>query len=145
MLKCSSLCMPMPTVRNTVIPFALVSLLGLNACGDPIAPLCSAPIDIEVSAGTTPTFTWDPVCSVEGMFVEDQRAPSVGGPQAQWGFVARAGYRFEPPVVYGTEPSGAEVTVTAVPLMAGRLYTVKILMNQLVGTTNIVGTKSFQP
>ena len=96
------------------------------ACGgdpDPVSPIsvptCSGPVEVTVSGGTTPTFTWTPACTVHILLVEQ-------GATDRWFLVATSEGGIAPGVRYGIVPAGAEQAEPAIPLTAGRTHDVTL-------------------
>ena len=107
--------------------FSLLVVLGVGACsgthatGVPELPQCTGSVEsITVSAGTTPTISWQPECRMAALAV--YRAD---GSESMWFF--NTDWRSAPGLRYGTVPSGAEVVVAAKPLTSGVAYVVDIM------------------
>jgi hypothetical protein len=102
-----------------------ISLLCLSACGDEIGPdelpECAGPVSIEVTPGTTPTFSWMPGCRLSFLVVELDES---GGDL--WSILTRGENALAPPVTYGDPPAGAETLTPPVPLISGTAYRVAV-------------------
>ena len=76
---------------------------------------CAFEFDLAVSPGTTPEFTWNPVCRITLLSVFDYDAPP-GASSLKWRI---SGPPFAGPVQYGVAPEGTTVEQAATPLIAG--------------------------
>jgi hypothetical protein len=99
----------------------------LSACSgddDPAGPSdlpeCAGPVAVTVSAGTTPTFSWTPACTLYFLDVT-----TADGGQEIWA-VGNSDFRntIPPGVRYGTVPAGARLIDGPVPLVVGTAYRV---------------------
>ena len=104
--------------------------------------LCTTPVELSVTVGGAPRAAWTPGCLVQQVEVFEAIAPSAGGPQTRWAFVAPRG-GFAPPITYGQVPVGADVGLQAVPLVVGHTYLVRLSMTELVGSSSVVGEAAF--
>ena len=109
--------------RNAVL---LAMASAIIACGDgkdPLSPssvpLCTGPVTVTVSGGTTPTFTWAPSCAAHVLLVEQ-------GATDRWFIESTTNDGFGPGVRYGTVPAGAREDAPAIELVSGRVYDVSI-------------------
>jgi hypothetical protein len=111
----------MVTARSSRICLQLVALaFVLAGCDDstaPNQPECTGPVDIQVSAGTTPRITWTPACRLFVLGVE-------GDDGDVWVIVSEGGNRIASGVRYGVVPAGATSDEAAIPLVAGQTYTI---------------------
>jgi hypothetical protein len=102
-----------------------VSLVCLSGCGDEIGPdelpECTGPVTLEVTPGTTPTFSWIPRCRLSFLVVELEES---GGDL--WSILTRGENALAPPVTYGDPPAGAETLTPAAPLTSGTGYRVAV-------------------
>jgi hypothetical protein len=84
-------------------------------------PVCTGPVTIAVSSGTSPSFSWTPACRLFFVNVEL-------GASDQWSIISDSANAIAPPVRYGVVPAGAEQSTSDVtPLEAGQTYDVNLL------------------
>src|SRR5262245_24501761 len=99
---------------------AMVISVGLSACSgkSPTDPsqltACSGNVNISVSSGTTPTFTWTPECKVFAVLVEE-------GAGDVW-YVHQQSEGIPPGVRYGVTPSGSVLVEPPATLRVGTTY-----------------------
>ena len=123
-----------------------VSLVCVSGCADDIGPdelpECSGPVTLEVTSGTTPTFSWTPRCRLSFLVVE----PDESGTDL-WAILTRGENALAPPVAYGDPLSGAETLVPPVPLTAGTAYRVAVARWTGPGGDDgeSIGTETFEP
>lgn len=132
-------------MRRTPIPLLLAALLFGCSEDNPVnasLPVCSGPVTIAVSAGTTPTFTWTPACRAFMVLVEL-------GASDQWGVMSEGTNAIAPGVVYGVVPAGAQqfTTGAAPALVAGQTYDVTVAYWTGPGGDDgaLAGNQSFVP
>ncbi len=89
------------------------------------APDCSGTVKLQVSAGLTPTFNWQPGCSVSFMLIE----PEDSGAD-QWFVGDENKNSLDPDLVYGIAPAGV-YSREVIPLEAGRTY--KVVLYRWLG------------
>ena len=94
-----------------------VALAASTGCSDDASgpdpvPECAGPVSLSVSGGTEPTFDWSPRCRGFLLLVERDAADV-------WSIMTPGRNGLEPPVAYGTMPSGAELLFGPEPLVAG--------------------------
>lgn len=81
---------------------------------------CSGDVELQVAEGSTPTFTWSPVCEVAAL---DVRSPG----DAMWSVHSGVGRNaLLPPVRYGEVPPGGIEEIPAKPLQPGFGYFVRV-------------------
>jgi hypothetical protein len=124
---------------------AVLALLlgGLSGCQGTTAPAaCDGTLDVLVTPGVTPTFSWSPSCGISALVVTDES--SVGAP-AVWAFTVSEFAPLGPGVRYGRLPHGATELNAAQSLRAGASYHVYVWYT--VGGDMIAaqGTRSFAP
>jgi hypothetical protein len=106
-------------------PLAALALAWLLGCGDEIGPdelpECAGPVALEVTPGTTPTFSWMPSCRLSFLVVE----LGEGGGDL-WSILTRGENALAPPVTYGDPPAGAETLTPPTPLTSGTGYRVAV-------------------
>lgn len=102
--------------------------------------ICAGPVNITVSSGTTPTFSWSPDCKLGRLIVMD-------GLLETWGTETLGENIYESPIVYDVPPPGTVEPEPAVPLVAGRTYTVSVYNWFSVAPESLVflGEKNFTP
>src|SRR5689334_13388045 len=100
--------------RRRNILLALLS--GLLGCHDATAPAaCDGKLDVLVSPGATPTFSWSPKCGISELLVFKEPAPFTAGEYEflVWRFTVPELTPIGPGVRYGNAPRGATVSKTA--------------------------------
>ena len=106
------------------VPLAvgLLALAAVAACRDRVLPTGVGPcppfstLTLTVSSGTTPTFTWTPLCRTDRFAVWEED----GGAQRMWEIADS----IPSGVHYGDVPSGRRELVKAKPLVPGVRYRV---------------------
>lgn len=109
--------------------------------GPPVdSTICAGPVDITVSSGTSPTFSWSPDCKIGRLIVMD-------GLLEAWGTETLGENIYESPIEYDIPPPGAVEPEPAVPLIAGRTYTVSLYSWFSVSPESLVflGEQDFTP
>jgi hypothetical protein len=123
----------------------IASLLLLGGCSsddDPTGPAvalspCTGAINVTVSSGTTPTFSWTPACTVAFMIVEE-------GASDRWLLEAIDPTKgIAPGVRYGTVPVGVRESSPAVALTPGRVHDVTMYNGGSLST--LAANKQFTP
>jgi hypothetical protein len=118
-----------------VLVRALVALLVIGiACGDdPIAPVCSGPVDVRVSGSSPPVIRWTPDCSVDRLTAITP--PSMGFVQS-W-VITAADRRIESGVRLGQVPSGAVEESSLGFVMSGTTLGIRVESPRgtILGTT----------
>jgi len=92
------------------ISWILLGALTAVGCSDSndntqapiVVPECSGPVEVSVSPGANPIFSWEPDCRLFLLLVE----PSGSGGDV-WSVVSDSTNAIEPPVTYGVVPDGA--------------------------------------
>jgi hypothetical protein len=117
---------------------------GLARCtsssGPNLAP-CTGAVTVMPSSGLTPNLVWTPNCLVDQVTVEENIAPSAGGPQPRWIIQSRTTGQGTPsPLRYGDVPASMQEVLSAAALVAGHQYRVSVL-----GGGMVVGTAVFTP
>jgi hypothetical protein len=106
------------------------------ACGsDAIAPVCSGPVDVQVSASLPPVISWTPDCSVARL---SATAPVFTGFRVYWA-IAAGERQIESGIRLGRLPPGAVEEIPPGFIMSGDR--VIIQLEQPRGTT--IGTTSW--
>ncbi|MEN8007996.1 MAG: hypothetical protein ABFS42_13335 [Candidatus Krumholzibacteriota bacterium] len=79
-------------------------------------PDCSGTVEMQVSAGLEPTFSWQPRCSASLMLIEP-----VDSGADQWSVGNENENALDSGLTYGVAPAGVQ-SGTALPLVAGQTY-----------------------
>ena len=119
-------------------------LVLVPACSDQgPPPACTGTVTATVSAGTTPTFSWTPACSLEGLIV------ALPGPGAlAWRIESTTQTNtIAPPVTYGVTPAGAQAPTAPTALVTGTTYDLSLLRldDHQGGTIQPAGSATFAP
>lgn len=134
----------------TAVRFLVASaaFIALASCSDSNGPTSGCPkqVDITVSSGTVPEFSWTPACPA--VFVTVNQT----GGSAVWaiGFASTNPAKtnaITPPVTYGDTLAIGDSLVANPPaeLTAGQAYTVYVWSLTNVGTAINIGQKAFTP
>ncbi len=123
--------------RRYTWPAVLIGLLvRCTSPSGPNPPSCSETdrVTVTTASSLTPTFAWSPNCLVDQVIVEEQIAPSAGGPQMRWWIKSRTtGQGTAAPLRYGAVPASMDELLSAATLVTGHYYTVIVSS----GTTEI--------
>ena len=131
-------------VVGALVAFGCGGETGTNPPINPPDPvdstICIGPVDITVSSGTTPTFSWSPDCKIGRLIVMD-------GLLETWGTETLGENIYEAPIVYNVHPPGAVEPEVATPLVAGRTYSVSVFKWFSVSPESLVflGERDFTP
>jgi hypothetical protein len=131
--------------------FSAALVLCVSSCGDevPTEPepgACLGDVSLEVSDGTTPTFSWSPPHPVYEVGVY-----KMSGSDFVWGLnidgsaADAVELGIVPPIEYGVVPAGAYAPVSPSALMAGTLYRVYVACATEWYTVKEVGSATFTP
>ena len=104
-------------------------------------PVCTGPVTIAVSSGTSPSFSWTPACHLFFVNVEL-------GATDQWTIISDSTNAIAPPVRYGIVPAGAQQSSSDVtPLQAGQTYDVNLAYWSGPGAQDgtLIGSQDFTP
>ena len=94
---------------------------------------------LTATTALEPGFVWTPNCLVDQDTLEENIAPSAGGPQARWAIRSRVTGQGTPsPLRYGDVP--ASMKERAVTLVAGYEYSARVFAG-----TVVVGHAVFRP
>src|SRR5438309_10847009 len=84
---------------------------------------CSGFVTLTATSAINPSIAWTPTCLVDQVTVEEDIAPSAGGPQPRWIIRSRITRRGNPsPLGYGQVPASMEYVLSASTFVAGRQY-----------------------
>ena len=127
-----------------------VIALGLcvTNCGDRsvVAPgICTSPITVSVTRGSSPTFSWPAECAINALFVAPGGFINGIPPQPVWNVIGSVGAPFGSVVRYGVTPANAVVLISPVQLEAGKEYDVSIFFAQTGNTYANVASAAFTP
>lgn len=134
-------------MRNVFRQIGLLSALVVVACsgtsevaGPSELPECSGPVAVNVSAGTTPTFSWMPACKLYYLDVS-----AANGSRQMWSLGTNFRNTIAPAVAYGMVPVGATQNQAPVPLVAGTAYRVFVAFALSASGDQFAGEKVFTP
>lgn len=108
-------------------------------------PECTGNVEISVSSGTKPVFSWTPECKIYLLLVENTSNGS-----DVWGIKTEGSNSIAPSVTYGSIPKGAEILSEengTLNLISGTEYRV-ILFTYAVPdslSSSIIGISNFMP
>jgi len=122
---------------------AITVAFTIAGCGDSTGlsgAECTGPVDVSVSAGTTPTISWTPRCRLGLVGVEAEDGDV-------WVITTPGRNGINAAVRYGIVPSGATSDAPAVPLIAGQPYNVFVGLHTGPDEDDgvIVGVQTFTP
>lgn len=133
--------------RLPLLVLVLASCTVLLGCSDDSTSTaelleCTGEVNVSVSAGTTPQFSWSPACRLFFLIVE----PAASGTDL-WSIISEGANRIAPPVRYGTVPADAEELDPPTPLLAGTAYKVVVARYTGPGPQEgvAVGQQTFTP
>lgn len=126
----------MKLARAAVAAIAIAGCTDGATGPDDLGPCTVDSVDVSVSIGTTPTFTWTPACRVILLLVEQ-------GATDQW-LLEATGEGIASGVTYGTVPAGATADEPATPLQAGTTYEI-ILFRGPAGSEVMIALEEFTP
>jgi len=102
---------------------------------------CSGFVTLTATSAINPSIAWTPTCLVDQVTVEEDIAPSAGGPQPRWIIRSRITGRGTPsPLGYGQVPTSMEEVLSAATLVVGHEYSVHVY-----DSTMEVGVAVFRP
>ena len=133
-------------MKNLIWILAVVSLF-ICGCETPRGPGdCPSRVSLTVQIKEQPIFSWDPPCDVDG-FIVYRHAVSVSGINyldVIWAGDITQDNPISPPLLYGVNPAGVDITVPAVQLIEGDKYKVKVLryINEMPGF-DVIGETDF--
>jgi hypothetical protein len=130
-----------PSRRLAALAVAATPLLGCSGATGPSLAACTGGVTLTTTSSLDPTFTWTPNCLADQVTVEEDIAPSAGGPQPRWIITSRvAGQGAGGPLGYGHVPPAMQEVLSAASLVAGHEYSVRVY-----ATTTQVGVAVFTP
>ena len=127
---------------NTTLVIAIL----LGGCTSEVVlvppPPCGGPIEVMVSGGMTPEFSWLPECGVTHLSVRHESAVVEPDPW-MWSFTAPENAPIGPKVIYGKTPQRGTEFVAPKSLTAGEVY--RVTVSYVVGgdVVSATGTKTF--
>ena len=115
---------------------SILAFLAIGSCNnDPVGPEgCRNTVQVAVSGGTSPLFSWSPPCGMSALSVETVPPAPAG---LMWSFSLPESAPIPPDVRYGAAPRGATVSQPK-PLIAGQTYRVRIV--HTLGGDGLLGT-----
>jgi len=135
---------PLLTSRRwqwVALTVAVAALLRCSDANGPNLAACAGPVTLTATSALEPTFAWTPNCLVDQVTLEEDIAPSAGGPQPRWIIQARVtGRGARAPLVYGQVPAPMEELLSATALVAGHEYSVRVYTATVEG-----GVAIFRP
>lgn len=99
--------------------------------------MCSSVLQVSVSGGVSPTFSWNEACRVWAFRVGRMNTGSI-----QW-YMGKDDESLDDPIRYGQLPSGAVVFDSAQPLQAGTTYRAVLVQRSEGG--RILAATTFRP
>jgi hypothetical protein len=134
-------------VNRTQVAVAVSFAAALSCSDEPSGtggsvPECVGIVSTEVSAGTTPRFTWTPTCRLFLLLVE----PAAAGTD-WWSIISDSVNLIAPPITYGVVPSGVREGDPPAPLVAGTAYDVYLYRWTGPGAQDgvLAGSATFTP
>jgi hypothetical protein len=124
---------------------ALAAVL-ISACGSsgPNDNRCDEALNIQVTTGLTPTFSWTPTCTVAQVRVV--REVEGDDPEIEVWSVIAGGNTVAGPVTYGVPPAGTTETTPDAVLVLGKSYRLVIAVrNPDTGVLLVGGLMQFVP
>lgn len=136
-------------VSEHVLPYVCAGLVSaLLSCRSMTGPAnCPGAVDFQASAGSTPTFTWQPSCLASSLIITtDPKQPGAGLAAFVWGLsTAGDSNGIAPPVTFGIVPSGAQgPRFPPHPLVLGSSYRLT-LYDHVNGGDGIMALAIFTP
>lgn len=131
----------MRTSSLTVLSCAMLLACSSDGTNPSDAPVCTGPVTITVSSGTSPSFSWTPACRLFFVNVEL-------GATDQWSIISDSTNAIAPPVRYGVVPAGAQQSSSEVtPLQGGETYDVNLFYWSGPGAQDgtFIGSQDFTP
>jgi hypothetical protein len=116
-------------------------LLTTLSCSRTTAPEgCAQNVQVAVSTGAGPIFSWSPACGISSLAVVTvPAAPGVSGSgESMWAFSVPEQRPIGPAVLYGTAPADATVSTQPRALVVGTTYRVSVM--QTLGGDGVVGS-----
>ena len=128
-------------IRSVVVVAFVLGASCSDSTTGPV-PECTGSVTVQVSAGTTPRFTWVPACRLFFVLVEPAQAGN-----DLWSIIADSANIIAPPVTYGTVPSGATQLQAPTPLVTGTAYAAYLYRWTGPGAQDgvLVGSQTFTP
>lgn len=124
-----------------VVGVAVGALVRCSSSNGPSLAPCTAQVTLTATSGLQPRFTWTPNCLVDEVTLEENIAPSAGGPQPRWAIRSRmTGQGTRSPLLYGVVPATMEEVLSPATLVAGHEYSARVY-----GGTTLVGVLVFRP
>ncbi len=129
------------TWQLAAVGLGLGALAGCASSNGPNLPPCAGPVTLAATSALEPSFAWTPNCLVDQLTLEEDIAPSAGGPQPRWAMRSRVtGHGIPGPLRYGDVPASMEELLSPATLVAGREYSARVFAG-----TVVVGQAVFRP
>ncbi len=108
---------------------------------EPAVPECVAPLEITVTEGLAPTFSWEGDCAIGRLVVQVQDEDE------RWSTETVGLDIYESPIEFGVHPEGATEPEDPIPLEPGITYTVNVFtwVSVVPESLLLVGTTTFTP
>src|SRR5688572_6186782 len=133
--------MDSPKWQLAAIGLAVGALARCASSNGPSLTPCTDPVTLTATSALEPSFAWTPNCLVDQVTLEENIAPSAGGPQPRWAIRSRvAGHGTRSPLRYGDVPATMEELLSPATLVAGHEYSVRVF-----ASTVLVGQAVFRP
>jgi hypothetical protein len=120
---------------------ATVLVFLVTACSEGTGPGNCSDVQVSISPGTTPQFSWTGACPAYSL--------QVSGPSISMWYVSGGEVLddvIQPPVQYGTVPVGSVQNAPAAPLESGTEYTVRLdRRNRFGGGVTFLAERTFTP
>lgn len=113
-------------LRHAIVAVA-AGALALVACRDSTGPSpCDGVIQVSVTYGDLPTFTWAPRCGITNLAVTIIPANPTDPPPVVWGVTFSELAPVGPGITYGEAPKGAQIWKSPETLSLGTTYGVSV-------------------
>lgn len=118
-------------IKLISISILMVTTFILFCCEDPIGPgNCPNHVDVMAQIGEQPIFSWSPSCEADVIIVYYHSVSNSGLDVLNpvWSLDGNE-KGISPPITYGISPNGVDETISAIPLIEGEKYTIKVIRN----------------
>src|SRR5207237_10539520 len=111
------------------IGLAVGAVARCASSSGPSLPPCTDPVTLTATTALEPGFAWTPNCLVDQVTLEENIAPSAGGPQARWAMRSRVTGQGKPsPDRYGDVAASMAELTSAAAAAAGQAAYVSVLV-----------------
>jgi len=114
-----------------LISILTVATIILCGCEDPIGPgNCPNHVNVMAQIVEQPKFSWSPTCEADVIIVYYNGVSPTGINVLKpvWSLDGNE-KGISPPITYGISPNGVTETISAIPLIEGEKYTIKVIRN----------------